>query len=185
MRIASDNSLMEQVRDGHVERLAVLFERYHVMLYNFFIRLTGNTSVSEDLVQEVFIRVLKYRATYRGEDKFTLWLYRIARNAHVDYLRKRKVEISLDEQWEEAPSKEPSPEERTEQAQEIAWLNQAMRRLPLKKREVLILSRYQNLKYREIADLMGCRVGTVKALIHRAVKELGKAYFELSGGVTS
>jgi RNA polymerase sigma factor (sigma-70 family) len=182
---ASDNHLMELVRDGHVEKLAIIFERYHVMLYNFFLRLTGNRSISEDLVQDVFIRVLKYRSTYRGEDKFTLWLYRIARNAHIDHLRKKKDEISLEDRWEEAPSPDISPQERAERTQEIVWLNQALTRLPLRKREVLILSRYQNMKYKEIADLIGCRIGTVKALVHRAVKDLGKEYFELSGGVAS
>ncbi|MCK7525668.1 MAG: hypothetical protein MZV64_52710 [Ignavibacteriales bacterium] len=60
----TDNELMEDVRDGRVERLAVLFERYQTMLYNFFLRLTGNRAASEDLVQEVFVRVLKYRAGY-------------------------------------------------------------------------------------------------------------------------
>jgi RNA polymerase sigma-70 factor (ECF subfamily) len=55
-------------------------------------------------------------------------------------------------------------------------------KLPLKKREVLILSRYQGLKYKEIAELFGLQIGTVKVLVHRAIKELGKVYFELSGG---
>jgi len=181
----SDNNLMVQVRDGNVEKLAVLFERYHVMLYNFFLRLTGNRGISEDLVQDVFVRVLKYRASYQGQDKFTIWLYRIARNAHIDFLRKRKDEVSLGEQWDEAHSLESSPPEKVEQAQEIARLNLALAKLPLKKREVIILSRFQNLKYKEIAELKGCHIGTVKALIHRSIKDLGKAYFELSGGMAS
>ncbi len=185
MNKASDNHLMVQVRDGNVEKLAVLFERYHVMLYNFFLRLTGNRGVSEDLVQDVFVRVLKYRASYQGQNKFNIWLYRIARNAHIDFLRKRKDEVSLGEQWDEAPSHEPSPPEKVEQAQEIARLNLALAQLPLKKREIIILSRFQNLKYKEIAELMGCHIGTVKALIHRSIKDLGKAYFELSGGMAS
>jgi RNA polymerase sigma-70 factor (ECF subfamily) len=182
---ASDNYLMEQVRDGNVERLAILFERYHVMLYNFFLRLTGNRSISEDLVQDVFIRILKYRSSYLGQSKFTVWLYKIARNAHIDYLRKRKDEVGLSEQWYESASREPSPLEKVERSQEITQIRQALAQLSLKKREVLILSRYQNLKYKEIAELLGCRIGTVKALVHRATKDLGKAYFELSGGIAS
>ena len=63
----SDNQLMEEVRDGKVEKLAILFERHHVTLYNFFLRLTANRSISEDLVQDVFFRILRYRHTYRGE----------------------------------------------------------------------------------------------------------------------
>jgi len=182
---ATDNNLMEQVRDGNAEKLAILFERYHVMLYNFFLRLTSNRSVSEDLVQDVFIRILKYRSSYKGQDKFIIWLYRIARNTHIDYLRKRKDEVSLGEQWDEVPSQEPTPPEKVEQAQEIVRLSQALAKLPLKKREVIILSRFQNLKYKEIAELLGCQIGTVKALIHRSTKELGKAYFELSRGIVS
>jgi len=174
---------MLEVRDGKVERLAILFERYHVALYNFFLRLTANRSISEDLVQDVFFRILRYRHTYRGESKFTIWMYQIARNAHVDYLRKRKEEIPLDEQWIVPLSHEQSPVKNLEQVEEIALLRQALTKLPLKKREVLILSRFQNLKYREIAELLRCNTGTVKAYVHRATKELGKIYFDLYGGM--
>jgi RNA polymerase sigma-70 factor (ECF subfamily) len=181
----TDNELMEQVRDGRVERLAVLFERHHVRLYNFLLRLTGNQSVSEDLVQEVFCRILKYRATYRGTSKFPLWMYQIARNTHIDYLRKRKEELPLDEQWDEAPSRDLSPSESVEQAYDIALVQEALSRLPLKKREILILSRFQNLKYREIAELLDCHIGTVKAHVHRAIKDLRKIYCDLSGEVVT
>ena len=185
MKSLSDNQLMEEVRDGKVEKMAVLFERHNVPVYNFFLRLTGNRSVSEDLVQDVFFRMLKYRSTYRGQNKFTFWLYQIARNAHVDHLRKKKEEIPLEEQWAEAVSKEPSVTEKLEHKRDVAILQKALTRLPLKKREILILSRYQNMKYKEIADLLNCHIGTVKVHVHRAMKELGKIYLELSGGVTS
>ena len=181
----SDNQLMEEVRDGKLEKLAILFERHHVILYNFFLRLTANRSISEDLVQDVFFRILRYRHTYRGESKFTIWMYQISRNAHVDYLRKRKEEIPLDEQWTVPLSREQTPAENLEQVEEITLLRQALAKLPLKKREVLVLSRFQNLKYREIAELLGCNTGTIKAHVHRATKELGKIYFELSGGMVS
>jgi RNA polymerase sigma factor (sigma-70 family) len=179
----TDNQLMEQVRDGKVEKLAILFERYHRALYNFFLRLTAHRSISEDLVQDVFFRILKYRLTYRGKSKFTIWMYQIARHAHVDYLRKRKQEIPLDEQWVEAVGHDQTPAEYLEQGEEIALLRHALAKLPLKKREILVLSRFQNLKYREIAELLGCNTGTVKAHVHRATKELGKIYFELTGGI--
>ncbi len=106
----TDNELMEAVRDGRVEKLAVLFERYQTMLYNFFLRLTGNRAASEDLVQEVFVRVLKYRAGYLGDSRFNVWLFQIARNAHIDHLRKQKPALSLDEQFTEMPSREPQPD---------------------------------------------------------------------------
>ena len=89
----SDNALMEQVRDGQVARLAILFERHHVVLYNFFLRLTGRRGPSEDLVQEVFVRILKYQGGTPGARAgFTVWLFQIARNAHVDHLRRQKPE---------------------------------------------------------------------------------------------
>ena len=181
----SDNRMMEDVKEGKVEKMAVLFEKHHVSLYNFFLRLTGNRSTSEDLVQEVFMRMLKYRTTYQGRSKFTLWMYQIARNAHIDYLRKRKEEFPLDEQWQDPVAEETSPLERLESGREVQILREALAKLPLKRREVLILSRYQNLKYKEIAELLDCRIGTVKAHVHRAVKELGKIYFELHGGTVS
>ncbi len=80
-----DEQVMAQVREGRVEMLAILFERHHVRLFNFFLRLTAERSLSEDLVQEVFLRILKYRHTYRGDSKFTTWMYQIGRNAHIDH----------------------------------------------------------------------------------------------------
>ncbi len=185
VNLFSDNSLMEEVKEGKVEKMAVLFEKHHVALFNFFMRLTGNRNISEDLVQEVFMRMLKYRSTYQGRSKFTLWMYQIARNAHIDYLRKKKDALPLDEQWTDPVTTDDSPEEKLEEGQEVQLLRQALAQLPLKKREVLILSRYQNLKYKEIAELMDCHIGTVKAHVHRAIKELGRIYFEIQGGTVS
>jgi RNA polymerase sigma-70 factor (ECF subfamily) len=181
----SDNELMEAVRDGRIEQLAVLFERHQVMLYNFFLRLTGNRTSSEDLVQDVFTRILKYRSGYQGRDRFVVWMFQIARNAHIDHLRKRKDGFSLDGSFAEPPSREPLPEESLEEEQEAAAMQRALGRLPWKKRQVLMLSRYEGLKLREIADLMGCEVGTIKAQVHRALKDLGRIYLELRDGRTT
>jgi RNA polymerase sigma-70 factor (ECF subfamily) len=181
----TDNDLMEDVRDGRVEKLAVLFERYQTMLYNFFVRLTGNRATSEDLVQEVFMRVLKYRAGYMGDSKFNVWLFQIARNAHIDHLRKQKTALSLDEQHVETPSREPRPDLAYEAGQEAELVRRALDRLPAPKRELLVLFRFQNLKLREIAELMGVQVGTVKAQVHRALKDLSRIYLELQGGSAS
>ncbi len=176
----TDNLLMEDVRDGKVEKLAILFERHHVALFNYFLRLTGNRPVSEDLVQEVFTRILKYRTTYRGEDRFAVWMYKIARNAHIDFLRRQKETVPLEDQFDEAQSADLIPEERVERQQEAALISRALKRLSPRKQEVILLSRFQNLKYREIAELMECPVGTVKGMVHRAVQELGDIYKQLS-----
>jgi RNA polymerase sigma factor (sigma-70 family) len=176
----TDDLIMQDVRDGRVEKLAILFERHHVPLFNFFLRMTGNRAVSEDLVQDVFTRILKHRATYGGADRFTVWLYTIARNAHIDHLRKQKATYPLEDQFDEVPSAEMVPEDRLVQAQEAALINRALARLSPKKQELLVLSRFQNLKCREIAELLDCPVGTVKGLIHRAIQELGEIYGQLT-----
>ena len=177
----TDNDIMEQVRDGRIEKLAVLFERYQTMLFNFFLRLTGNRAVSEDLVQEVFMRVLKYRAGYMGDSKFNVWLFQIARNAHIDHLRKQKAALPIDEQFAETPGREPLPDAGYEADREAELVRCALDRLPVQKREILVLFRFQNLKLREIAELTGVQVGTVKAQVHRALKDLSRIYLELQG----
>lgn len=172
----TDHLIMQEVRDGRVERLAILFERHHVALFNYFLRLTGNRAGAEDLVQEVFTRILKYRTTYQGEDKFVVWMFKIARNAHIDLLRRQKPAFSLDEQYEEPQDSAILPEERLEREEDAALVAKALARLSPRKQEIIVLSRFQNMKYREIADLLECPVGTVKAMVHRAVQELGEIY---------
>jgi RNA polymerase sigma factor (sigma-70 family) len=177
-----DEQAMAQVRDGRVEMLAILFERHHVRLYNFFLRLSRDRSLSEDLVQEVFLRILKYRCSFRGESKFSTWMYQIGRNAHIDHLRARRPEVSIDSTWEQEASAQPLPPQKAESEQEADLLARALERLPLRKREVLLLSRFQGLKYEEIAGLLACSVQSVKVQVHRALKELRRHYLGLQGG---
>ena len=172
---------MFQVRDGNVGKLGILFERYHEKLYGFFVRHTGKREISEDLVQDVFLRVLKYRHTYRGEAPFTVWMYQMARNASVDYFRKWKRETPMDGAVEEEQSEDPSPSEQVLEQEEHRLLKRALARLSNEKREVLILSRFQDLKYEEIGKILDCPVGTVKARVHYALKELRDEYMKLTG----
>jgi RNA polymerase sigma-70 factor (ECF subfamily) len=176
----ADELLMFEVRDGDLAKLGVLFERHHRTLYNFFLRLTSDRLASEDLVQEVFLRILKYRHTYRGETSFGAWMYRIARNVRADHFRKPKREIRIQEDEQEPISLEFNASENMEHEQEVDLLHQALNNLTDDKREVLLLSRFQNLKYEEIAEMLGCAVGTVKARVHRAIKDLRQNFLELS-----
>ena len=177
MTEATDDELMQRVRDGDVAPLGVLFERHQVRLYNFFVRLTGRTAVSEDLVQEVFLRVLKYRHTYRGQSQFRTWLYQIARNARADHYRKRWRESELDDETSRTvPSTAPSVSEVLAGSQEAELIRRALQKLPEDKREVLVLSRYQDMRYEDIGRVLGCTEGTVKVRVHRAMKELRAAY---------
>jgi RNA polymerase sigma factor (sigma-70 family) len=182
-----DSRIMKDVQEGEVEKLAILFERHHLSLYNFFLRLTGNGAASEDLVQDVFVRILKYRSSFQAQGPFAVWMYQIARNAHIDHIRKRrdKDTLPLDDQWAEAVSPEPPPEAALEFRRDRILIRKALDSLPEKKREVLLLSRFQDLKYREIAEILGSSEAAVKTIVHRSLKELGKAYAALQEGVTS
>lgn len=182
MNTWADERVMINVKEGKVEMLAILFEKYHVKLYNFFLRLTGNKGSSEDMTQDVFFRILKYRSSYRGECKFTTWMYRIARNVNIDYMKKYKKDIPLEEQWEEEAAPDIQPEEKAAAEQDQVFLHKALAKLAWKKREVLVLSRFQDMKYKEIAQLLDCSIESVKILVHRAIKDLRKAYIGLKGG---
>lgn len=173
----SDEELMAQVRSGIGEMLGQLFERYHVPLFNFYLKLTGDRSASEDLVQEVFFRILKYRQSYRPGTPFRAWMYQIARNARLDLLRRRRSETS----WEPEMSPAIMPQDAAQQSEETALLHRALMRMPEEKREVLVLSRFQDLKYEEIAQMLGCEAGTVKTRVHRALQELREIFHELQG----
>jgi len=180
-KVLTDNQLMLQVRDGDVDKLGHLFERHNVKLFNFFLKMTSNRELSEDLVQEVFLRMLKYRQTYRGDGNFNTWMFQIARNARIDYFRKQKNEIAMETEIDLAISEEPNPESQFDQNQEANMIRKALNQLPEEKREILVLSRYQNVKYEEIAKLHNCKVGTIKAKVHRALKDLSKIYSNLTG----
>lgn len=169
-----DEELMSQVRSGAGEMLGVLFDRYQMPLFNFFYKMTGSRTASEDLVQEVFFRILKYRQSYQQGTPFRAWMYRIARNARVDLFRKQRPEVS----WE--PEMEPAvvPVDSAQREQETQMLYRALLEMPVEKKEVLILSRFQGLKYEEIAQLLGCEVNTVKTRVHRALLELRELFHQ-------
>lgn len=169
------------VRRDDLSQLAHLFERHRVKLYNFYLRLTRNRSLSEDMVQEVFLRVLKYRHTFRGDGEFTMWMYHIARNVHRDHHAKWRHEQVAGEDQEEPAAGEPSALEALEQDQSAQLLQEALARLPAEKRELLILSRYQGLRYDAIAGILDCSTVAVKVRVHRAMNELREVFFQLSG----
>jgi RNA polymerase sigma-70 factor (ECF subfamily) len=184
---ASDHELMIAVRAGEIARLGDLFERYHQRLYGFFVRLTNQPSASEDLVQVVFYRILKYRHTYRDEGKFSAWIYHLARKVTADHFRKHaSLPVAADPvTLHEHPDAGPSPDTRAASADDLVLLRQALARLPLEHREVLVLSRLQSVEHKEIARLLDCSVGAVKVRVHRALKELREVYFKIRKGQTA
>ena len=180
MESQSDNALMRQVQAGDTAQLAILFERHNVPLFRYLMHLSQNRSVSEDLVQEVFFRVLKYAGSYDPSFAFNVWLYRMARNCYFDSLHKRRGEVGGHD-VDDVRSEEPVPEEALARKQDTLFLKEALDKLPEDKREVLVLSRYHNLRYEEIGQILKCEAGTVKVRVYRAMKELRERFCELRG----
>ena len=175
---------MAEVIAGKVARLAVLFERHHRGLFRYFVSMTSKREQAEDLVQEVFFRMLRYRTSYDPSQSFTAWMYQIARNAGVDQVRKRggvqvvDIDTYVDRRAE-LVSASPGPEESVARGQDLALLRRAMDQLPEGKREILVLSRFQGMKHEDIAEVLGCEVGTVKVRVYRAIRALEQIYFAL------
>ena len=172
---------MLQVKDGQIDKLGLLFERYHKSLYGFFFRLTTDSDVSEDLVQNVFVRILKYKHTYHGDGKFSTWMFHMARNLFADHYKKSKrMGFKEDVEVTDRYFKDEENAESTRiQNEEIDLLQRAMDRLSAEKKEILILSKYQEMRYKEIADLMDLTESAVKVRIFRALKELRTIYEKL------
>jgi RNA polymerase sigma-70 factor, ECF subfamily len=170
---------MAEVGAGQVARLAVLFERYHRALFRYFVSMNGDREQAEDLVQEVFFRMLRYRTSYDPAQSFTAWMYQIARNAGVDQVRKRRAAEVVDIDSFTLVSASPGPEESASRGQDLALLRRAMDQLPEDKREILVLSRFQGMKHEDIAEVLGCEVGTVKVRVYRAIRALEQIYFTL------
>jgi RNA polymerase sigma-70 factor (ECF subfamily) len=180
-----DGEVMRMVRDGDVGQLGILFERHHGRLYNYCLRLTGNAETSRDLVQEVFFRILKYRETYRDDGSFLPWFYRLARNACYDHLRGSGREVPADVEAMEEVDPGPAPSEEAERREEVRLLSRALHRLPVDKRELLVMARFGALGYREIAETLGTSVGAVRVRVHRALKELRQVYLRMEREATS
>ena len=177
MKKESDESLMIAVKKGDLDSMAPLFESYQVRLYNFFLRLTFNRDLSQDLTQNVFYRIIKYRHTYNPEYKFRTWMYQMARNILADHYEKNKLTTS--DYYEAEKIGEIKDEfddiEKKERHQELYV---AMSKLSDEQRELLILSRFQGLKYEEISKINETSVGAIKVKIHRAINKLREVYFE-------
>lgn len=159
---------MHAVQRGEVSLLSELFERHHRTLYRYCWRMTGQTQYSEDLVQEVFLRVLRHRHTFGKGNSFSAWMFAIARNAHLDAWRKRRRERPIEPALALAADNGVSPERRQDQAR----LHQAMLELPEDRREVLIMSRFLGMTHGEIAEVLGCDEVTSRTRLHRALSEL-------------
>jgi RNA polymerase sigma-70 factor (ECF subfamily) len=170
----SDNALMMKVKEGDLDKLGLLFERYNRRLYHFFYRLTHRRDISEDLVQGVFERILTYRDTYAGNGSFSTWIFQIARNLQIDHYRSNNngEELSDFIEWDQLEGDSFESEQKQQQKEELKLLQRALDQLDETKKQTLVLSRFEGFKYKEIAEIMDCSESAVKVRIFRAIQEL-------------
>jgi RNA polymerase sigma-70 factor (ECF subfamily) len=175
-----DTELMLRVRDGDGACFALLLDKYRVSVAHFLFRMVQDPSVSEELAQEVFLRVYKSRATYEPTAKFTTWLYRIATHLALNWLRDRKSERGqerLDEATEDGPVREvpdqsPTVEHRMVHRAKVEEVRQAVAALPDKQRAAVLMHKYEDMDYSQIAKVLSCSESAVKSLLFRAYETL-------------
>lgn len=169
-----------KVREGDLDKMGLLFERYKRPLYGFFFGLNKEQELSEDLVQNTFLRILKYRHLFRGEGDFRAWMFHIARNVNIDHHRKHRIKATEAlENWQERVGHHENQSVEMQQNEEHRMLSMAMDRLPADKREVLLLSKFEERKYSEIGEVLGCTEGAVKVKVFRALQELKVIFKQL------
>src|SRR5688572_28791006 len=138
---------MLKVKDGDLDRLGLLFERYKKPLFGFFYGMNKDGELSEDLVQNVFVRILKYRYLFRGEGDFKTWMFHISRNVNNDHFRKMKWKGKDDlAKWQDRLSNHDNRETEFQQDEELQLLSLALEKLPDDKREIILLSKFHDKK---------------------------------------
>ncbi|MFS4466475.1 RNA polymerase sigma factor [Maribacter sp. 2210JD10-5] len=172
MEALSNEELMEQVAQGDLDLLKVLFERHHVHVFNFLHKMCGDKMLSEDLTQEVFYKVMKYRSSYKNGN-FVSWMFTIARNSlHTHFRRNKENHDNIDDSSFKLIS------ENEEKEEEYSHLQKALAKLSAADRELLILNRFQEIKYNELAEIIGSTPGAVKTKVNRALQKLKAIYFQ-------
>ena len=175
-----DAELMLRVRDGDEASFGLLLERHRSPVIHFLYRMVQNAAVAEELAQEVFLRVYKSRGSYEPTAKFTTWLFRIATHLALNWIRdgrNEKRQSSLDEEKPEGIAKQLSDRSRTAE-QELVYqaklreVRQAIESLPSKQRAAVMMHKYEEMEYAQIADVLSCSESAVKSLLFRAYESL-------------
>lgn len=169
----TDEELMQHVVQEDLDMMRYLFQRYQVKIYNYVLLITRDKDISKDLTQDVFYKVIKYRQTYQ-QKQFSSWIYTIARNSCNDHYKTAKRRQRLSEQQLKLAS--PEDDSSTECFNQVKQLNKALNQLKRSDKELIIMSRYQGMKYREIAAVTNSTVGAVKTKVHRAMHKLKDCY---------
>ena len=182
----SDVQLMLDVKAGDEQSFALLLQRYRSPLVNFLYRMVRNREQAEDLAQEVFIRVYRARADYVPSAKFTTWLFRIATNLALNSVRDtrhQRMEVSLhapatadaedgDDRTLDIADKHPDIEQHLVEKARKEMIRHAIDKLPEKQRAAVLLHKYQELDYGEIAKILACSESALKSLLFRAYESL-------------
>jgi RNA polymerase sigma-70 factor (ECF subfamily) len=175
--LLSDEQLMEQVKQGDLTKSSDLFDRYHKHLYNFFVKISYDRDLGNDLTQNVFLRMIKFKHTYRADGKFKSWIFQIARNVYADHHRANKQTFS--KEVFNLSDQEDAIDVKWAKSEEEKLLYIAMYGLSTEQREVLLMSKFQKMKYQEIAEIYETSEGAIKTKVHRAIKKLQENYFKL------
>lgn len=181
----TDVQLMLDVKAGDEASFELLLHRYRTPLVNFLYRMVRNREQAEDLAQEVFLRVYRAREDYVPSAKFTTWLFRIATNLALNSVRDtryHKLEVSLDapitgpedgdERTLDIPEKHPNIEQHLVEDARRKMIRHAIDKLPEKQRAAVLLHKYQELDYAEIAKILACSESALKSLLFRAYESL-------------
>jgi len=179
-----DEIIMGRVKDGDLAEMSVLFERYHIRLYNFFLKLTRNKIISQDLTQNLFYRMIRYKSSYKNDLSVKSWMYQMARNLHIDYCKEERRSDELFLKTDSYPV-EVTDESTGFHEDDYERLEQAFARLSTSQKELIILSRYQGLKYEEISEIINQSVPAIKVAMHRTIKQLRAEYFKHNKGKVS
>ncbi|HEX4595708.1 MAG TPA: RNA polymerase sigma factor [Bryobacteraceae bacterium] len=175
-----DAGLMLRVRDGDQASFGLLLERHRGPVIHFLYRMVQNPGVAEELAQEVFLRVYKSRGSYEPTAKFTTWLFRIASHLALNWIRdgrNEKRQASLDEESPDGTARQVPDRSRTVE-QELLYqaklreVRQAIESLPAKQKAAVMMHKYQEMEYAEIADVLSCSESAVKSLLFRAYESL-------------
>lgn len=179
MKNLTDEELMLLVANGDLEKLSVIFDRYHLRIYNFFKKMLRDKTISEDLTQEVFIKILKYKSSYKSGN-FASWIFTIARNIFTSHYQKNKKERANIINDDLISSNEEIASEGNKEA--IEHLQKSLQQLSISDRELIVMHRYQGINYEQIAEILGSSAGAIKVKTHRALKKLKNMYFQTIEG---
>ena len=184
MQAVSDEQLIQWVAAGDASCLGTLFERHHNGVYQFCLQMTRQRAASEDLTQDVFMRLLQKANTFRGEGSFKAWMFNIARNVALDHLRsgqRRNTHTGADDAMDAYLVDNRSAEQDASGREDLGFLAAALARLPEAAREVIWLGRFEFDSYDELGRALGCNAGAARVRMHRAMRLLHEQYDTLNG----